>query len=341
MLIIFNEGVKQHQVKEVLLDLNVYRHHSVDIRGSLHVMIDSAVNLIKTDKLSKIKRQKCVRKVVDENIDYHLADASAVDGGRSVVNISGYTIGSNDAFNIIAGPCAVESSEQIYNIANKLANTGVKLLRGGTYKARTSPYKFQGLGFEGLQFLSGAAKQNKMLCVTEVLDTKDVDNVANYVDIIQIGARNMCNYALIKAVAQIGKPIILKRGFSATYHDLLLAAEYVLLHGGKDLILCERGIKTFENYTRNTLDISAVPVLQQLSHLPVIVDPSHGTGIRSLVSPLTKAALVAGSHGAMIEVHTDPDLALSDANQTIDVQTFTQLREDLVNIGRAIDKVMC
>lgn len=249
---------------------------------------------------------------------------------RTVIDLNGCQIGG-DNFIVIAGPCSVESEEQIERTAASVSKAGAMILRGGAFKPRTSPYDFQGLGEIGLQYLHHAAKKYDLLSVSEVMDTKDIDLVAKYVDILQVGSRNMQNFSLLKEVGRQGKPILLKRGLAATYKDFLMAAEYILESGNPNVILCERGIRTFETYARNTLDLAAVPILKELTHLPIIVDPSHGTGIRSAVPPMTYAALAAGAHGVMIEVHPDPDNAWSDAKQTIHVETFVEMMEKINN----------
>ncbi|NNM59762.1 MAG: 3-deoxy-7-phosphoheptulonate synthase [Legionellales bacterium] len=255
---------------------------------------------------------------------------------RTVINIDGRTIGGG-IFAVMAGPCSIESEEQIHETAAYVAASGANILRGGAFKPRTSPYDFQGLGETGLQYMQSAAKKNNLLSVSEVMDTQDIDLVASYMDILQIGARNMQNFSLLKQVGKSGKPILLKRGLSATYVDFLMAAEYILQTGNPNVILCERGIRTFETYARNTLDIAAVPILHELSHLPVIIDPSHGTGIRSIVPPMAYAAIAAGADGIMVEVHPDPDKAMSDAKQTISPQTFTEMMTVLHRIGQAVN----
>ena len=255
--------------------------------------------------------------------------------GRTVIKINEHTIGGG-IFAVMAGPCSIESEEQIHQTAALVAAAGANILRGGAFKPRTSPYDFQGLGEVGLQYMRAAADKNKLLCVSEVMDTQDIDLVANYVDILQIGARNMQNFSLLKQVGKAGKPILLKRGLSATYTDFLMAAEYILQTGNPNVILCERGIRTFETYARNTLDLAAVPILRELSHLPIIIDPSHGTGIRSIVPPMACAAIAAGCDGIMVEVHPQPDQALSDAKQTISPETFTEMMNLVRIIGQAV-----
>lgn len=230
--------------------------------------------------------------------------------------------GKHRAF--IAGPCSVESREQVMEIAQAIQGSA-QILRGGAYKPRTSPYSFQGLGEEGLRFLQAAGQAVGMPVVAEVVSPEEVDLVSDYVDMLQIGARNMQNYALLKKVGSQDKPVLLKRGFAATIEELLLSAEYIMVSGNHQVVLCERGIRTFNDYTRNTLDLSAVPVLQQLSHLPVIVDPSHGTGQWNLVEPLAKGAMAVGAHGLIIEVHHHPEEALSDGPQSLKPEKYRAL----------------
>lgn len=234
----------------------------------------------------------------------------------TIVRIGDASFGGG-RFGLIAGPCAVENEVQILASANAAKAAGARVLRAGAYKPRTSPYAFQGLGVDGLKLLAEVGREVGLPVVTEVIESGDVDVVAAYADALQVGARNMQNFALLKAVGRSGKPVVLKRGMSATVEDLLLAAEYVLAAGNDQLILCERGIRTFETATRNTLDLSAVPILKAKSHLPVIVDPSHGTGKRELVTPMALAAAAAGADGVMVEVHIDPPSALSDGPQSL------------------------
>jgi 3-deoxy-7-phosphoheptulonate synthase len=254
---------------------------------------------------------------------------------RTVVKIGKHSIGGK-ALAIMAGPCSIESEAQMYAVAEAIAHAGANILRGGAFKPRTSPYDFQGLGETGLKYMQAAAKKYDLLSVSEVMDTQEIDLVASYVDIIQIGARNMQNFSLLKQVGKAGKPILLKRGLSATYSEFLMAAEYILQTGNPDVILCERGIRTFETYARNTLDIAAVPILHELSHLPVIIDPSHGTGLRYAVAPMAYAAVAAGADGIMIETHPEPDKAVSDAKQTISLEMFTEMMPTLRHVANAV-----
>jgi 3-deoxy-7-phosphoheptulonate synthase len=253
----------------------------------------------------------------------------------TVIRINGVTIGDG-GFVIMAGPCSVESREQLLETAHYVKEHGGHILRGGAYKPRTSPYSFQGLGVQGLEYLAEAKEATGLPVVTEVLSSEDVLVVAEYADILQIGARNMQNFALLKAIGQVKKPVLLKRGMSATIEEFLLAAEYLMAGQNAEIIMCERGIRTFESYTRNTLDISAVPVIKKLSHLPIIVDPSHGTGKRDLVAPMARAALAAGADGLMVEVHPAPEQAKSDGPQSLRFDDFRRMVQELEQIAAAM-----
>jgi len=242
----------------------------------------------------------------------------------TVIEIKGQKIGDGSCI-MMAGPCSIESEQQIHEIAALVAKSGAQVLRGGAFKPRTSPYQFQGLGEAGLRYMRTAADANDLLAISEVMDVRDVSLVGEYVDIIQVGARNMQNFSLLKELGTIPKPVMLKRGLCATYMEWLMAAEYIASCGNNNIMLCERGIRTFETYTRNTLDLAAVPVLKDLTHFPVIVDPSHGTGLRALVAPMSYAAAAIGADGLMIEVHTNPDQSISDAKQAIHPKTFAKI----------------
>src|SRR4029077_19628631 len=235
----------------------------------------------------------------------------------------------------VGGPCSVKTRDQIERSAEIVAREGAKLIRGGAFKPRTSPYSFQGLGEEGLKLLRAAADRNGLLVVSEVMDTTQVELVSQYADILQVGARNMQNFNLLRELGNQRKPVLLKRGISATIEELLLSAEYILAGGNYDVILCERGIRTFENYTRNTMDISAIPVVKKLSHLPMVADPSHGTGRRDKVAPMARAAVAAGADGLLLEVHSDPDRALSDGAQSLWPEQFEELMGQLRMIAPA------
>ena len=230
---------------------------------------------------------------------------------------------------MIAGPCSIESREQIIEIALALKEIGYDMLRGGAFKPRTSPYSFQGLGEKGLMYMKEASEKAGVPIITEVMDESSIDLVKEYADVLQIGSRNMHNYSLLKAIGASGKPVLLKRGLSSTITEWIMAAEYIAHHGNEEIILCERGIRTFDNYTRNTLDLAAVPIMKNETGLPVIVDPSHGTGIRKLVAPMSLAGIVAGADGVMVEVHTQPENALSDGDQSLDLIEYKDLMEKL------------
>jgi 3-deoxy-7-phosphoheptulonate synthase len=247
---------------------------------------------------------------------------------RTVVDVGGIKIGNGELV-VIAGPCSVESEEQMMETAHSVKASGARMLRGGAYKPRTSPYDFQGLGVEALRFLHRASRETGLPIVTEVMSESDVEIVEQYADMMQVGARNMQNFSLLRKLARVSKPVLLKRGPSATVKEWLLAAEYLLAGGNSNVVLCERGIKTFETATRNTLDLAAVALVKELSHLPVLADPSHGTGLRSLIAPMSKAAAAVGADGLLIEVHPCPERALSDGPQSLDLRAFQELMEGL------------
>ena len=246
----------------------------------------------------------------------------------TIINIKEHLIGG-DNFMFIAGPCSVENKKMLSNIAKEVKKGGAVALRGGAYKPRTSPYDFQGLGEIALKYLREVADENDMLVVTEAMDVENLDLICTYSDIIQVGARNMQNFSLLKKLGKINKPVLLKRGLSATINEFLLSAEYIIAHGNREVILCERGIRTFETMTRNTLDINAIAMVKELSHLPIIIDASHGTGKRNLVEPITLAGIFAGANGAMVEVHENPDCALSDGPQSLDFELFEKLARNI------------
>jgi 3-deoxy-7-phosphoheptulonate synthase len=280
-----------------------------------------------------------VREVMRVTQPFKLASRQFNPQG-TIINLGrGVTIGGNEVV-VAAGPCSVESREQIHIIAESVAKSGAKILRAGAFKPRTSPYAFQGMGEKGLEFMREAAEKFGLFSVSEVMDASQIQMMIGYVDILQVGARNMQNYHLLRALGEVRKPILLKRGMSATMEELLLSAEYILAGGNPDVILCERGIRTFETYTRNTFDIAAIPVIKKLSHLPMIGDPSHGTGRRDKVAPMARAAVAAGADGLLIEVHNDPDHALSDGAQSLDPGQFEQLMGELRIIAPAIGRRM-
>jgi 3-deoxy-7-phosphoheptulonate synthase len=258
---------------------------------------------------------------------------------NTIIRVGDVEIGGDEVV-VAAGPCAVESREQIMTIAGAVKASGAKILRGGAFKPRTSPYSFQGLGVEGLKLLREAADRFGLLAITEVIDVSHIQVVEEYADVLQVGARNMQNFQLIRELGKISKPVLLKRGMSATIEEWLMASEYILSGRNHNVILCERGIRTFENYTRNTLDISAVPVIKKLSHLPIFTDPSHGTGIRDKVMPMARASVAAGADGIIVEVHHDPDHAKSDGAQSLFPDQFDQMMRELRIITRAVGRVL-
>jgi len=239
---------------------------------------------------------------------------------------------------VMAGPCSVESRDQLFNVSEKIAKAGARVLRGGAFKPRSSPYSFQGMGVEGLKLLREAGDKFNMLVISEVMEISQIDMMLPYVDLFQVGARNMQNFNLLRELGKMKKPVLLKRGIAATLEELLLSAEYIMAGGNYQVILCERGIRTFETYTRNTLDISAIPIIHKLSHLPMTSDPSHGTGLRDKVPPMARASVAAGADALLIEVHHDPDKALSDGAQSLYPQQFSQLMDELRMIAPAVGR---
>jgi 3-deoxy-7-phosphoheptulonate synthase len=256
---------------------------------------------------------------------------------NTVVNARGVAIGGDEVV-IMAGPCTIENEHQMFETARRVARSGARILRGGAYKPRTSPYAFQGMGVDGLKLLRAAGDENDMATISEVMEISQIEKMLEYVDILQVGARNMQNYNLLSALGQTRKPVLLKRGLSATIQEWLLAAEYIMAGGNYDVILCERGIRTFETYTRNTLDISAIPVIHHLSHLPIIADPSHAVGRRDKVMPLARAIVAAGGDGVLIEVHHDPDKAVCDGPQSLYPDQFARLMDELRIIVPAVGR---
>jgi len=269
----------------------------------------------------------CVEKITQVLSPYKLVSRE-VHSGNTVVKIGKAKIGGKKIV-VMAGPCAIESFDQMLATANIVKSAGAEVLRGGAFKPRTSPYAFQGLGLEGLKILKDVSRETGLPTITEVVEVADVETVSNYADAFQVGARNMQNFRLLKELGQARKPVVLKRGMAATLEDLLLAAEYIVAEGNPNVIFCERGIRTFETATRNTLDLAAVPHLKKKSHLPVIVDPSHGTGVRDYVAPMSAAAIACGADGVIVEVHVHPEAALSDGQQSLNAEEFSELMKKL------------
>ena len=335
MLVIFKLGTSQADVDQVrqFFDKKKCRSHLIPGEDQISLIITSNIENVDPEEL---RSMPSVYNVMPISQTFKLASRE-VKKQRSVINLGWVKIGG-DKITVIAGPCAVESMEQVLETARHLKKAGASILRGGAFKPRTSPYSFQGLGKRGLEILKAAKEETGLLTVSEILDLKNIDLVAEYVDILQIGARNMQNFALLKEVGKTKKPVLLKRGMSATIEEFLMAAEYILAEGNYDVILCERGVRTFLQHTRNTLDLSAVLAVKELSHLPIIVDPSHGCGRRDMVIPMARAAVAIGADGIMVEVHSHPDEALSDGQQSLYPDQFTTLMEELKIIAPAVKK---
>jgi 3-deoxy-7-phosphoheptulonate synthase len=336
MVIVMQEGATDAQIQHVIdrLIANGFNVHRST--GESHTVL-GAVGVHRDFDHRDFELLDGVREVMRITQPYKLASRQFRPEG-TIINLGrGVTIGGNDIV-IMAGPCSVESRDQINAVAESVAQSGAKILRAGAFKPRTSPYAFQGMGEEGLKLMKEAAAKVGLFTVSEVMDPSQIQMMSGYVDIFQVGARNMQNYHLLRALGEVRKPVLLKRGMSATMEELLLSAEYILAGGNYDVILCERGIRTFETYTRNTFDIAAIPVIKKLSHLPMIGDPSHGTGRRDKVVPMARAAVAAGADGLIIEVHNDPDHALSDGAQSLDPPQFAQLMKELRMIAPAIGR---
>lgn len=321
-----------NQVKEKLVSMRCVPHEIPGER-KLAIGVTGPTNILKEEDFYLLPS---VQEVVRVTQKYKLVSRTMKEKS-TVIDFGNATIG-NCELGIIAGPCAVESRQQMFDIAGELVEMGIKFIRGGAYKPRSSPYSFQGLKEKGLEILADVKKEFGVNIVTELLNQNTVEAVTEVADIIQIGARNMQNFTLLEDVGQTGKPILLKRGMSATVEDWLLSAEYIVSQNNYNIILCERGIRTFENATRNTLDLNAVPVLKSETHLPVIVDPSHGIGIRDKVSAMALASIACGADGIMVEVHTDPCKALSDGHQTLSIPMFRDLLNKIKNLAPIVNR---
>ncbi|MEK6299627.1 MAG: 3-deoxy-7-phosphoheptulonate synthase [Acidobacteriota bacterium] len=327
MIIAMKSDATEEQIEEVCESIRRYGYNPHVIRGEERVVIGAVGHGDNKDHLQNLRSVPGVADVVPILQPYKIVSRE-LKPQKTVVRVGDLEIGG-DRFIVMAGPCSVETRDQLMETADAVKQAGAHLLRGGAYKPRTSPYDFQGLEVEGLKLLAEARERTGLKIVTEVVTTEDTDIVAEYADILQVGARNMQNFALLKRLGQVKRPVLLKRGMSSTIKELLLSAEYIASHGNDQVILCERGIRTFETATRNTLDLAAVPLLNELSHLPVVVDPSHATGRRTLVRPMAKAAIAAGADGVIIEVHPRPQEAWSDGPQSLTPAMFAELMEEL------------
>ena len=340
MVVVMQEGAKEEQIQNVidrLIQMGFDVHRST---GATHTVL-GVVGGAPVDHRN-IESLEGVDEVIKISASYKLASrAFKPDGTVVKVGPPGrqIEIGGRNVV-MMAGPCTVENADQISTIAGIMSEFGIKVLRGGAFKPRTSPYSFQGMGEEGLKVLRQAADEHNLIVISEIMNQTQIPMFLEYVDILQVGARNMQNFDLLKELGKVRRPVLLKRGPSATIEEWLLSAEYILTGGNHDVMLCERGIRTFENYTRNTLDISAIPVIKKLSHLPILVDPSHGTGRRDKVAPMARAAVAAGADGLLIEVHHAPETALCDGAQSLYPTQFRELMSQLNIIAPAVQRAM-
>jgi 3-deoxy-7-phosphoheptulonate synthase len=338
MMIVMKEGATEEQIRSVVKRVEGLGCSAHVSQGEVLTVIGAIGDRDRVAALG-LEGAPGVDHLVPILKPYKLASAQFRKGERTVIEVDGRRVGG-DAFALIAGPCTVESRKQTLEVAQVVAENGGSMLRGGAYKPRTSPYSFQGLGAEGLRFLQEAKEQTGLPVVTELMDVRDVADVVEVADVIQVGARNMQNYVLLSEVGRAGLPVLLKRGLSATLEELLMAAEYVLKEGNENVMLCERGIRTFESSYRFTLDLLAVPALRELTHLPVIVDPSHAAGRRDWVQPMSLAAVAAGADGIIVEVHNEPEEAICDGPQAVPTEAFAAYADQLQRVAEVAGKVL-
>lgn len=335
MIIVLKEKALRDDINRVVQMIEKKGLDAHVSTGKIQTIIGLIGDTTKIDP-TRIQADEAVEKVMAVSEPYKLASRS-FHPEDSVIDVCGVKFGGKN-IPIIAGPCSVESKEQIIEVAKEIKAAGASMLRGGAFKPRTSPYAFQGKGSEGLDLLLAAKEVTGLPIVSELMDVEHLKEFEEKVDLIQIGARNMQNFQLLKELGKVKKPILLKRGLSATYEEWLMSAEYIMANGNPNVILCERGIRTYETYTRNTLDLQAIPVIKAKSHLPIVIDPSHAGGKYWLVAPMSKAALASGCDGLMIEVHNNPEVALSDGPQSLKPKKFTKLVKELKNIAQILDK---
>ena len=338
MVVVMEERAPEDQIQHVIATLVEKGFDVHRSTGALKTVL-GAVGGNRAFDIRLVEVMDGVHEVLRITEPYKLASRT-FKPERTIVSVGELRIGGDEVI-VMAGPCSAENEEQVEAAAAAVSKAGAKVFRGGAFKPRSSPYSFQGLGEEGLRLLRGAADRHNLKLVSEVMDVNQISLLTSYADILQLGARNMQNYTLLRELGKIRVPILLKRGISATIEEWLLSAEYVLAGGNSDVVLCERGIRTFESYTRNTLDISAIPVIHKLSHLPIVADPSHGIGIRDKVAPMARAAVAAGADGLIIEVHPDPDHALSDGAQSLFPEQFDRLMAEVRIIAPAIGRSVC
>jgi 3-deoxy-7-phosphoheptulonate synthase len=338
MLVVMKHGATASEIDAVVRVIEEMGYEARPMPGAQRTAVGLVGNDGRVDS-SRIEALSGVAEVIHVSKPYKQVSREWRQESTIVTLAPGVHVGG-DEVTLIAGPCSVESEEQIITVARMVRAAGASCLRGGAFKPRSSPYAFQGLGKRGLELLALARRETGLAIVTEALDEESAELVAEYGDCIQIGARNMQNYSLLKFVGKLGKPVLLKRGFAATISDLLLSAEYILAAGNPNVILCERGVRTFDTVARNMLDLTAIPIVQGLSHLPIVADPSHGTGIRDKVIPMARAAVAAGAHGVLVEVHPNPERALSDGAQSLYPEQFAQLVTELRSIAAAIDRTL-
>ena len=338
MIVAMQESATEEQIQRIIEHL-IRMGFSVHRSTGAHQTVVAAVGARIDFDIRNLEVLPGVQEVHRISAPYKLAGRSFRPQGTQIRFDNGVSIGGQEVL-VMAGPCSVESREQLFNAAGQVAKAGARALRGGAFKPRTSPYSFQGLGVEALKLLREAGDRFGLLVISEVMEIAQIASMLPYVDIFQVGARNMQNFNLLRELGKIKKPVMLKRGIAATYEELLLSAEYIMSGGNYEVILCERGIRTFETYTRNTLDVAAIPILHKLSHLPVAADPSHGTGLRDKVPPMARASVAAGADALIIEVHPDPDKALSDGAQSLYPQQFSELMDQLRIIAPAVGRTI-